>query len=36
MVHFFVDANLLSSALEKNKLLSLAYYVDEMVGYVQK
>ena len=30
-MQFVVEANLLSSALEKNELLTLAYYVDEMV-----
>ena len=31
MVQLFADAGLLSSAIEKNELLTLAYYVDEMV-----
>ena len=31
MMQFAVEASLLSTALEKNKLLTLAYYVDEMV-----
>ena len=35
MVHFSVDAGSLSSALDKNELLTLAYYVDEMVCLIE-
>ena len=35
MVQFFADAGSLSSALEKNELLTLAYYVDEMVRLIK-
>ena len=35
MVQFFADAGSLSSALETNGLLTLAYYVDEMVCLLQ-
>ena len=35
MVHFSVDAGSLSLALDKNELLTLAYYVDEMVCLIE-
>ena len=35
MVHFSIDAGSLSSALDKNELLTLAYYVDEMVCLIE-
>lgn len=31
MVQFVVEASVLSSVLERNELLTLAYYVDELV-----
>ena len=33
MVQFVVKASILSSILNRNELLTLAYYVDEMVRF---
>ena len=35
MVQFFADAGSLSLALDNNELLTLAYYVDEMVCLIK-